>query len=113
MPSELRVRSAGTTREGFWREHVQRQRSSGLTMSAYCRSQNLSRDTFIYWHRKLKKLVSAASGTEFALVPVQRDNAKEHAVLGLIVGERFRIEVNGDFSAPVLTKLVLTLERMR
>jgi hypothetical protein len=120
MSAKRRGRTACIERQRFWREHVLTQRTSGMTMSAYCRSQQLSRESFVYWRKKLAKEKSIASATEFALVPVpfgttqQANSHPDHgAPLSLLIGERFRIEVSDDFSAPVLTKLVLTLERMR
>jgi hypothetical protein len=120
MSEKRRGRPASAERQRFWREHVLAQRTSGMTVRAYCDSQQLSRDAFVYRRKKLAIEKSAASGSEFALVPVSFAATQQAdpcpgpgAPLRLLIGERFHVEIRDDFSAPVLTKLVLTLERMR
>jgi hypothetical protein len=117
MSVHRKGRPANVAREQFWREHVHKWRESGLSMAEYCRSHGLSRDAFIY-HRNKFTQKAPASQPEFALVPVPFGSIPETDLvpgvpLRLLIGERFRIEVSDDFSAPVLTKLVLTLEQMR
>jgi hypothetical protein len=117
MSANRRSRTASAERQRFWREHVHKWRESGLSMAEYCRSHGLSRDAFIY-HRNKFTQKAPASQPEFALVPVPFGSIPETdlvpgAPLRLLIGERFRIEVSDDFSAPVLTKLVHTLEQMR
>jgi hypothetical protein len=117
MSEKRRGRPASAERQRFWREHVIAQRTSGMTVRAFCDSQQLSYDALVYWRKKLEREKSAAS---FALVPVSFAATQQAdpcpgpgAPLRLLIGERFHVDIRDDFSAPVLTKLVLTLERMR
>jgi hypothetical protein len=116
MSSNRRGRPAQIAHERFWREHIHKWRESGMSIAGYCRSHGLSRDAFIYRRNKFRQGTHTLQ-PEFALVPVAANETgslcSPGAPLSLLIGERFRIEVSDDFSAPVFTKLVLTLERMR
>ncbi len=39
--------------EGFWREHVARQATSGLTVRHYCQRHDLKEQAFYHWRRTL------------------------------------------------------------
>jgi len=50
-----------------WRRLIEAQAASGLSQSAFCAQQGLSRATFGYWKRKLRQAESAqgpAGGSE-------------------------------------------------
>ena len=63
--------------EAFWNEHLEMQKSSGLSLSKYCRENGLNYTGLLYWQRKKspqpKSLVSvklksaeiSASGNSF------------------------------------------------
>jgi hypothetical protein len=40
-------------REQYWRQHHRHQRSSGLTVAAYCRQQRVSAAAFYAWKNRL------------------------------------------------------------
>jgi transposase len=54
-------------RERFWREKVQGQTASGLSVGAYCRRHRLRSSAFYYWRRALAK---RGRGAGAAFVPV-------------------------------------------
>jgi len=71
-----------------------------------------------YWRKRLETTVADKEGAAFVtIVPVplpasaQADTAPPEPIL-LHVGNAFRIEIRGDFAAPVLEKLVRTLARL-
>ena len=43
------------TKEQIWKEHVNRQKESGLSRIAYCRKHQLSYEQFGYWERKYQQ----------------------------------------------------------
>ena len=43
------------TQEQYWNEHVARQKTSGLSITRYCRQHELNYDRFYYWMRKGKR----------------------------------------------------------
>src|SRR3990167_9312762 len=48
--------SANPTQEQYWKEHIAKQKESGLLVTAYCRQHQLNYDRFYYWVRKEKRV---------------------------------------------------------
>ena len=100
----------------YWSGHIATWRRSGLSQGAYCRQHGLSQSSLNYWRARLSKSdkVSAFSVT-FVPVPLPAPApaiiAPSEPIL-VHVGDDFRIEIRGDFAAPVLEKLVRTLRRL-
>ena len=102
----------------YWTKHIVFWHKSGLSQRAYCRRHGLSQSSLSYWRKRL----GATNDGEFAsfvtIVPVlllasaQADMATAPEPLLVHVGDGFRIEIRGDFAAPVLEKLVRTLTRL-
>jgi transposase-like protein len=67
--------------ESFWRDHLVRFESSGLSRSAYCRQHRIATHSLDYWRRRL------AVGTSRALVPVVVAEPGVVSGLELQVGE--------------------------
>jgi transposase len=42
-------------REQIWRRHLDKQRSSGLTVRAYCREHALRETSFFFWKKEIAK----------------------------------------------------------
>ena len=40
-----------------WVSRIKEQKSSGLSVSEWCRQNNISRDKYFYWKRQLKEEV--------------------------------------------------------
>ena len=109
-----------------WRHHLQTVPGSGLSAAAYCRLHGLSYKSFVYWKRVLSGVVvpteyNSTPDSDFeeitAIVPCGLPRAmtadRGLTPLRVEVGDRFRIEVAGDFSPVVFAKLVRTLEELR
>lgn len=47
--------STNPTQEQYWKEHVAKQKESGLSVTVYCRQHQLNYDRFYYWIRKEKR----------------------------------------------------------
>jgi hypothetical protein len=56
-------------RERFWREKIQGQAASGLSVGAYCRRHRLRRSAFYYWRHVLAERGQPAEAV-FVPVPV-------------------------------------------
>lgn len=99
-----------------WRVHIEAWRKSGLTQSEYCRQRQLSRDAFAYWKKRLLPEQTASEAAS-NLVPIPfrlpvSGRPKPSAPLGIVVGDRFRLEINGDFEPALLEKVLITLGRI-
>lgn len=58
-------------RERFWRGVILEQKSSGLSISAFCRKRDLSQGSFFRWRRKLMQCDREDAVTKF--IPVALD----------------------------------------
>lgn len=91
----------------FWQDHLQACRRSGLNQSEYCRRQRLNKDAYFYWKKKLSQDSSPLS---LVPVPVKINLAPTRKPLVVVIDNRYRIEVSGDFESATLDKVVRTLE---
>ena len=108
-------RNSPATR-AYWREQVAAWRGSGLSQAAYCRREAVSASSLGLWVRRLAReqidenaapVIVAVSPRQLA--PAIPDASPEFAPLRLHVGERFRVDIAGDFPAPALRKLLHVL----
>ena len=107
-------RSPGDEKATFWREHVANWHMSGQSQAAYCREAGVCDRSFGYWKRRLAQdqpttfpAVVAIELSEIFGPPLAPTT---HTPLRLCLGDRFAVEISGDFYPPVLEKLVRTLE---
>ncbi|MFU2209836.1 IS66 family insertion sequence element accessory protein TnpA [Solidesulfovibrio sp. C21] len=102
----------------YWSEHVAAWQRSGLSQGAYCRQHGLSQSSLSYWRKRLGATNDRDAASFVTIVPVpllasaQADMATAPEPLLVHVGDGFRIEIRGDFAAPLLEKLVRTLTRL-
>ena len=51
-----------------WADVIRDCKASGLTIAAYCREHNISRSTYFYWQREIKKAAIAEASNLFVEV---------------------------------------------
>lgn len=90
--------------------HIQRQRSSGLTVSEYCRRQGFSSWTFHLWRQRVRKpesgsLPVSAPGLSFVEVAA----AAASGGYELELGEGLRLRFSGGSSPAEVGALVRAL----
>ena len=106
-----------TKKAAYWAGHIAGWQRSGLSQGAYCRQHGLSQSSLRYW-RRLAKAREKTLAPSVTIVPVplsastQPDMTTAPEPMLVHVGNAFRIEIRGDFAAPVLEKLVRTLTRL-
>lgn len=84
-----------------WRERIEAQERSGLTVRAYCKERDLAEHSFYAWRQRLR----AEAPVAFALVEAKFAHAEESAqILDLVLngGERLRIPLNESALSLVL-----------
>jgi len=93
-----------------WKHHVQAWQKSSLSQVEYCRRQNIVPHRFTYWKKKLEPpRTSELSFVPVPLAPIHSSHVLSQPKPLVIVADRYRIEVDGDFSSDTLTKLLQTL----
>lgn len=97
----------------FWYDHVERWKESNLNCTEYCLKHELKRSTFVRWKGKaISTSTSSKELSEISLVPIpiRVPIHPKQDPLTVVVKDRYRIEVKGDFEPRILGKLVQTLE---
>ena len=93
-----------------WRQVIDGQRASGLTVGAYCRDRGIKDSAFYAWKRRLRSPAKLNRSSSPAFVEVRPP--KTPAVGGIEIclrGER-RLLVRRGFDRDLLIDLVRTLE---
>lgn len=95
-------------KQGFWREHSEAWKVSGLTQAAYCAQQGISYQSFVYQHNRMsgKAQRSAMNFVEAKPQAVALNN--QIAGLQLMLPNGIKIGITNEVN-PVLLKTVLTL----
>ena len=96
-------------RADFWHEHVQQWRKSGLSKGRYCRVNGLSPNRFGYWTKKYPPETPAEAALP-AIVPLPFTLATKAPSIGLLVGNRYALDIPTDFDEGTLTRLLSVLE---
>jgi len=124
MAESHKHRQARAEKLAFWEAHITKQRSSGLSMKAYCASHALSKGGFKYWNKHLllseRRLVRESSPgksplfTEIDTSTVCGDNDSamgiEKAFVLQLPREGYVLGFNRDVDISTLKALVSLLE---
>lgn len=102
-------------KEQFWRRMVQRWRSSGLSVRAFCQNHGLSEPSFYSWRRVLAQRDARPP----AFVPVRvaaeprTTDVDTAGGLELVLGHGRVLRIGPAFDAPTLRRLLTLLEEGR
>ena len=101
------IQSARDEKRRYWEDELRRCRESGLTQVEYCRRNQISRDRM---NNRRKRLSTGSSSlVEISLNRLFSDD--KGSPLILVIGDRYRIEVERGFDPGVLHQLLYVLER--
>jgi hypothetical protein len=106
--------SISKSKQKYWQNHQSCWSKSGLSQKRYCEQQLLALSTFCYWKKKLAEHSEKASFYPLAVSSVVAPvEVTSNSGLRLVVGKnRYRIELEKDFSTDSLKKLISTLESL-
>jgi hypothetical protein len=106
--------------EGYWREHVESWRKSGLSQANYARQAGIRYHTLRYWQRKFERAQPVCASHPL-VVPVpmallsghvaEQAGEAPHAGTFLLHLGGYDLEIPPDFAAPALVRLLECLER--
>lgn len=105
--------SDGENRERIWREKVERQKGSGLSVAAYCRRERISEASYYYWKRRLAeskdkpKTESHEGNGRFVAIDLPQ-SARDQ--LEVVLRNGRRVVVPDRFSENTLRALLAILE---
>ncbi len=101
-------------RRQYWEAQVQRWRASGLTQREFCKKEDLSIERFGAWKRRLDRENQGESEGLVAVPPKIVSSAlfTVRPALGLVVDERYRVEIPDAFSPSTLAAVLQVLSRL-
>ena len=97
-------------RESWWLEHVGRWRQSGMSKSVYCAAHSLSLHSFRYWLRKSRSSLDTIPAVQPTVVAVPFTLAPKGPSFGLVIADRYALNIPADFDDAALTRLLSVLE---
>lgn len=65
--------SVSQARMQQWANIIRKQKESGLTIDAFCESNNISRNRFFYWQKKIRETAIQTVSNRFVEVTVPAD----------------------------------------
>lgn len=102
-------------RREYWRGEVEKWGRSGLRQKEYCGREGISLERFGYWRRRIERerekgrtrgLIAVPSGVVSSALFARRE------MLGVVVKERYRVEIPDTFSPDTLARVLEVLGRM-
>lgn len=95
-----------------WAEIVKSCNNSGLSIREYCRQNDISRNAYFYWLRKLREAAIESSGEAFVELMAPQDERagdcyEQHGVVVEMNGVRIHVEDAGCRAALTMVLEVL------
>jgi len=97
-------------RRDFWRQLVQRQEQSGLSVRAFCQQHRANEHSFYQWR---KRFSAQRLPVKFALVETSRSACTKTGTLELILASGERLRIAPGFDAPTLRAVLGLLREAR
>lgn len=97
-------------RAARWLAHVEQWRHSGMSKAAYCTAHGLNFSSFRYWLRKSRSASVDVPALPPAIVPLPFTLALKAPSIGLLVDNRYALDIPAGFDETTLAKLLTVLE---
>ena len=100
-------------KEAFWRQVVQDQAASGLSIRAWCDKRRLRQKSFFRWRRELRRRGAGRVGPHFAPVHVTEDHPREKTGrIEIVLSGGSRVRLHGRVDCQLLGEVVALLTSM-
>ena len=95
----------------LWAERIAECRSSGKSVRAWCRENEISEKTYYYWQRRLyQQMVSAAEGVDFAEIPREAQTSRSTGIAAKVCLCGATIEVYPGADTQTIQVILETLK---
>ena len=95
----------------IWAERIAECRSSGMSVRAWCRENEISEKTYYYWQRRLyQQMVSTAERVDFAEIPQGAQTGQCSGAAAKISLSGATIEVYPGADAQMIRVILQTLQ---
>jgi transposase len=99
-------------KESRWREIVDRQRVSGMSIRGWCRDQGVQEATFHWWRRELARRDAEMQAASFMPVHVTDAPVRDgDSLIEIALADGRRVRVTGVANCQALTNVLDVLER--
>jgi hypothetical protein len=108
-------------REQIWRRHLEQQRSSGVTVRAYCLANALRETSFFYWKKEIAKRDREAVSAATAPVPpvpafvpvavIDSPTNRTESVIEIRLADGHRVRVRSSCDRDLLADVLVMLRR--
>lgn len=105
MNSRIREKCAAR-----WLSHVEQWQQSGVSKAAFCSTHGLKLSSFKYWLRKSRSTPADASASPPVIVPLPFTLTPKSPSIGLLVGNRYALDIPAGFDEATLARLLSVLE---
>lgn len=95
-------------KEGFWKEHSDAWKVSGLTQVVYCAQQNISYESFLYQHNRMAAKSQRTKLNFVEAKPKPETISTQTAGLQLMLPNGIRVGITNEVNTALL-KTVLTI----
>ena len=98
----------------LWRSRIQSRKLSGLKVNDWCEQNSISRDSYYYWHSKLKDIKKEQDDAFAEVLPAQAPMIPVGKVTEpkiLITWKDFSISVTDQQSIPMVAEFLSRLEK--
>jgi hypothetical protein len=113
MSEQLSRQELLKQKRSYWKQHIEKWHSSGMTQTAYCQQYELKVHQFTYWK---KRFIQTASGITFVPVKIRRtgpsSSAKHPSPLRLNLAQDLQIDIRPGFDPQLLRRLITTLRSL-
>jgi hypothetical protein len=102
---------ASTETIGYWQQHVEAFKTSGLTREAYSKKNGFRVYQLDYWRRKLsrnEKTPESIATNQWVAVKISDEPTQKDSHIDLWIGA-VRIEVRKGFDSKLLTEVIRTV----
>ena len=95
----------------LWAERIAECRSSGKSVRAWCRENDISEKTYYYWQRRLyQQMISATEQVDFAEIPPEIQTGQSTGAIAKVCLSGAAIEVYPGADAQMVHAILETLK---
>lgn len=87
---------------GYWREHLESWKNSGLTQRAYCEQAEISYASFVYQHTRITRKVEKTSVKFIEKKIPEQKQANNIPCIQLMLPNGIRIGIEGELNMSLL-----------
>ena len=92
----------------LWKRRRKAFQRSGSTRRAFCAKNHLKISTLDYWFSRIRDAERSQGLVELKAQAIPAAKSS----LGVVVADRYRIDVRSDFDVPLLAELIKALESL-